>query len=233
MKVRIVFILGLSIFFIGAVIATYVYGVNIPSTGISTRVLGFVIDTIEKIGYFGVFMLMVLESCGIPIPSEIIMPFSGFLVYMGMFDFWVTVLVGSLANLVGSIFAYFIGLKGRTFLDKYGKYLFIHKHHLKYAENLFYRYGSIIVLLGRNMPVVRTYISFPTGISKMNFMKFSILTFIGSIPWNIFLVYVGIILGEHWGSVVEFFEKLDTIILISLALILIYLLKFEAKSASE
>lgn len=230
---RILFIILVTAFFLIAVLCTYVLGVEFPRTGISTRALGLVISTIDKIGYFGIFILMILESCGIPIPSEIIMPFSGYLVSMGRFNYWLVVLVGSLANLVGSVIAYLVGSVGRGFLDKYGKYLMIHRHHLEYAEKLFYRYGGKIVLLGRNMPVVRTYISFPAGISKMNFMKFCIYTFFGSIPWNMFLVYMGVWMGEHWSIVADFFERLDTIIIITAIMVVIYLLVFEAREEHE
>jgi len=225
---NVVFIIAIVMAFISAIVAVYFFDVDFPRTGISTRPIGFVVDTIDRIGYVGIFFLMVLESCGIPIPSEIIMPFSGFLVAKGRLSFWIVVFVGSLANLVGSIIAYYIGLRGREFLDKYGKYILIRRHHLDYAERLFLRYGSIIVLLGRNLPVVRTYISFPAGISKMNFKKFSVFTFFGSIPWNIFLTYLGVLMGEHWGTVMEFFERLDLIIIILGAIVVVYLLFFEA-----
>jgi len=216
------------VFFATSVFLAYFAEVDFPSTGISIRTLNLVISTIRRIGYVGIFILMTLESCGVPIPSEIIMPFSGYLVYLGYMNFWMVVLVGSLANLAGSVLAYWIGLRGRSFLDRYGKYLLIRKHHLEFAERLFERYGSLIVFLGRNMPVVRTYISFPAGISRMNFVKFCVLTFLGSIPWNIFLTYLGIVLGERWSSVVTFFEKLDVIIILTGIVTVIYLLFFEA-----
>jgi len=226
---RIIFIGLFATIFFSSIIATYKYGIDLPKTGVSSRTLGLVVDTIDRIGYIGIFVLMTLESCGVPIPSEIIMPFSGYLVSKGHLSYWMVVLVGSLANLFGSVIAFFIGSKGRPFLDKYGKYLFIHKHHLEYAEGLFERYGALIIFLGRNMPVIRTYISFPAGISRMNFAKFSILTFLGSIPWNMMLVYIGIKMGEHWDKIVEFFEKLDSIIILLAILTIIYLFFFEAE----
>jgi len=229
---RIIFIVSVSAFFIISVFLAYVVGVDFPSTGISRRTLSFVINTIDKIGYIGIFSLMVLESCGIPIPSEIIMPFSGYLVSIGRFNYWLVVIVGSLANLVGSVIAYYIGSLGRGFLEQYGKYLLIQRHHLEYAERLFSRYGLVIIFLGRNVPVIRTYISFPAGISKMDFTKFCILTFVGSIPWNMMLVYIGIIMGRHLESIYQFFERLDLIIIIVGLATVIYLLIFEAREVT-
>lgn len=232
-KTRILFIaLVLSILFISLTVV-YIIEIDLPHTGISIFLIRFIIAFIGDIGYAGVLILMILESMGIPIPSEIIMPFSGFLVYQGFFDFWVVVFVGTLANLIGSLIAYYIGLKGRVFLERYGRYLMIRRHHLEYAEELFDKYGGTIVLLGRNLPVVRTYISFPAGIAGMDIKKFSLYTFVGSLPWNIFLVYFGVQLGINWRLIVGIIERFDLIIVIIVILVLIYILKYEMEEENQ
>ena len=134
-----------------------------------------VINIIATTGYAGVFLLMLLESCGVPAPSEAIMPFAGFLVAAHQFSFWLTVLIGALGNLAGSLLAYFICLKGgRPLVEKYGKYILISKYDLDKADVWFKKRGELTVFIGRLLPVVRTYISFPAGIAKMNLKKFSL-----------------------------------------------------------
>ena len=136
-----------------------------------------VINVIDWSGYAGVFFLMLVESCGIPMPSEVIMPFAGFLVAKGTLMFWPVVLLGAVGNLVGSWLAYFIGARGgRPLLEKYGKYVLISGHDLDMADRWFIRYGEATVFFGRLLPVVRTFISFPAGMFRVNILKFSILT---------------------------------------------------------
>ncbi|MCX6808873.1 MAG: DedA family protein, partial [Candidatus Berkelbacteria bacterium] len=143
-----------------------------------------VISAINFLGYGGIFLMMFLESCGIPMPSEVIMPFSGSLVVAGHLSFWSIVIVGALGNLAGSWLAYWIGYRGgRPLIEKYGKYILISKHDLDLADNWFKKYGDWAVFFGRLLPVIRTYISFPAGISKMNFKRFSAFTLLGALPW--------------------------------------------------
>lgn len=159
----------------------------------------FVVSAIGLLGYSGVFLLMLLESCGIPIPSEVIMPFSGFLVAQGKMTLLAIVLIGTLGNLAGSLLAYYIGLKGgRPLIEKYGKYILISHHDLDLADRFFTRYGQLAVFFGRLLPVVRTFISFPAGIAKMNLKKFALFTFMGALPWCTLFGYLGVRLGEHW-----------------------------------
>lgn len=162
----------------------------------------FVVATIDKIGYMGIFGLMALESCGIPMPSEVIMPFSGFVVAEGKMLFWTVVVLGALGNLVGSWIAYWIGYKGgRPLIEKYGKYILISKHDLDLADRWFTKYGDWTVFFGRLLPVVRTYISFPAGISKMDFKKFSYYTFAGALPWTYLFAYLGVKMGNNWEQI--------------------------------
>lgn len=159
----------------------------------------FVVNAIGLLGYVGVFLLMLFESCGIPFPSEIIMPFSGFLVAQGKMTLLLIVLAGTLGNLAGSLLAYYIGLKGgRPLIEKYGKYILISRHDLDSADRFFTRYGQWAVFFGRLLPVVRTYISFPAGIAKMDIKKFSLFTFLGALPWCFLFGYLGVRLGAHW-----------------------------------
>jgi len=172
----------------------------------------FIISFISRVGYLGIFFLMVLESAMIPIPSEIIMPFSGFLVSAGKFGPILVVLAGSLGNLVGSILTYYFGLKvGRAFIIKYGKYVFFKKEHLEFTERLFKNYGDKISFVGRLLPVIRTYVSLPAGIGRTNFIKFVFYTLIGSLIWNSVLTFAGMQLGNNWKNIDRYSIYLDTV----------------------
>lgn len=177
----------------------------------------FVINTIELIGYWGIFLLMTLESACIPIPSEVIMPFSGFLASSGIFNFWWIVFLGSLGNLVGSLLAYWVGKTGgRALIEKYGRYFLVHPNELDHAQKWFARRGEVTVFFSRMLPIVRTFISLPAGIAEMNLLRFSIYTFLGAIPFNLTLTYIGLILAENWENVKKYFHGLDIIIIILL-----------------
>jgi|SRR6185369_8438773 len=156
------------------------------------------LSIIHSLGYSGVFILSALESAAIPIPSEIVLPFSGFLVISGQFNFWAVVLIATFANYVGSTVLYWIGRSGgRWILERYGKYVLIQKHDIEVGDAWFHRHGSKAVFFGRLLPVIRTFISLPAGVNRMNFKKFSLYTVAGALPWNAALVYVGIKTGEH------------------------------------
>jgi len=181
-----------------------------------------VINIIATTGYAGVFLLMLLESCGVPAPSEAIMPFAGFLVAAHQFSFWLTVLIGALGNLAGSLLAYFIGLKGgRPLVEKYGKYILISKYDLDKADVWFKKRGELTVFIGRLLPVVRTYISFPAGIAKMNLKKFSLYTFIGAFIWSALFCYLGVKLGANWEIIREKLHNFDLAILILIIAVII------------
>ena len=174
---------------------------------------GFITSVISQIGYAGVFFLMVLESALIPVPSEVIMPFSGFLVATGQFNIFYILVAGTLGNLVGSIIAYYIGSYiGRNLVLRYGKYVFIDESHLNLADRWFQRFGDKIIFLSRNLPVVRTYISLPAGITKMNVVKFSIYTFLGSLIWCTILTYIGVYFGENWQDLEPLYRKFEYLI---------------------
>lgn len=161
--------------------------------------------TIASWGYPGVFGLMILEASSLPIPSEIILPFAGYLVSLGHMDFYLTLIVATAAAVAGSLIDYFIGLKGVQVLTKYrllGRSIFS-ENQLKVAGNYFARYGSIMVFVGRLIPVVRTLISFPAGAVKMPIAKFVAYTVAGCVIWNTILLYVGFYLGSNWQEVAD------------------------------
>ena len=189
-------------------------------------VSNFAIYIIQTLGYWGVFIGMTLESACIPLPSEIIMPFSGFVVWQGTTNMTLLgiTLVGALGNLIGSLIAYFIGLKGgRPFLEKYGKYVFISHSKLELADRWFARYGWEAVLISRMLPLIRTFISLPAGIANMDLKKFSLYTFMGSLPWSFILAYVGVQLGPNWELIKSYFHILDIVVFIGIAGLIVYL----------
>jgi membrane protein DedA with SNARE-associated domain len=164
-------------------------------------------------GYLGIVLLMGIESANIPLPSEVIMPFSGFLVFEGRFTLWGIALAGGLGCMLGSWLSYWVGAKGgRPLIERWGKYILISHHDLDLADRWFKRWGMAAAFFGRLLPVIRTFISFPAGISKVNFWKFSIYTFVGSVIWSYFLGWIGFKLGENWDSLKGYFHKFDYVI---------------------
>lgn len=193
--------------------------------GIIETVTNFAIYLIENLGYWGVFIGMTIESACIPLPSEVIMPLAGFVVYEGKMSLIGITVVGVLGNLVGSLIAYFVGFKGgRPFLEKYGKYVLISHNKLEMAHNWFEKYGHEAVLISRMLPIIRTFISFPAGIAEMDLKKFTIYTLLGSIPWVLALGYIGVILGPNWNMIEKYFRYMDIVIGIGLAIFIAYLI---------
>lgn len=171
---------------------------------------GIVTGIIDTLSYAGVFLAMAIESACIPLPSEVIMPFAGSLVSEGKMDLWLVGVVGALGNLAGSLLAYWVGAReGRPLVEKYGKYVLISHHDLDMADRWFSRHGNSTVFFTRMMPVVRTFISFPAGMSRMRLSTFCIYTFLGALPWSIALAYIGMKLGENWQTIGGYFHKAD------------------------
>ena len=174
-----------------------------------------VVQTIDVLGYPGVFFLMLIESCGIPMPSEIIMPFSGFLVAAGKMNFWAVSFVCAFANMAGPLTTYWLGLQyGRALIEKYGKYVLISKRDLDLADRWFMRFGNWTVFFGRLLPVVRTYISFPAGVAKMEMKRFSLYTFAGALLWSILFTWLGVKMGDNWGQIREKLHNFDLAIVV-------------------
>lgn len=175
---------------------------------------------IDQFGITGLFLGMVLESACIPLPSEVIMLTGGFFVAKGIFSFWEVVAAGVVGNLVGSIFIYWVGANGaRSLLEKYGKYIFLNLKHLEKSEAWFAKYGEWAAFIGRNLPFIRTFISLPAGIARMKFSRFCLFTFIGCLPWNIALTYLGYSLGANWTEVETYVRPVSYGILIIVILI--------------
>jgi membrane protein DedA with SNARE-associated domain len=169
------------------------------SERILAALVQFITHVIDMGGYAGIAALMGIESACIPLPSEIIMPFAGYLVYMQRFNLVWAATAGAIGCNLGSVVAYWIGAKGgRPLVERYGRWVLMSHHDLDRMTYFFDRYGSITVLLARLLPVVRTFIAFPAGIAKMPQIRFHLYTFIGSWPWCFVLAYVGMKLGERW-----------------------------------
>ncbi len=192
-------------------------------TSVIDFLANIVTRTIDFLGYGGVFFLMLIESCGIPMPSEVIMPFSGWLVAEGKMSFWLIVAFGAIGNLAGSLLAYWIGAKGgRPLIEKYGKYILISGHDLDTADQWFMKHGDLTVFFGRLLPIVRTYISFPAGIAKMNLKRFSIYTLSGALLWSALFAWLGVKMGENWELIREKLHSFDLAIGIIIILVVVW-----------
>ena len=172
-----------------------------------------IISVISSLGYAGIVLLMGIESACIPLPSEVIMPFSGYLVSTGRFSLVWVALAGALGCNLGSAIAYGIGAwGGRPLAEKYGRLILVTRHDLEMADRFFERYGDWAVFIARLLPVVRTFIALPAGIARMNFLRFNLYTFLGSLPWCWSLAYLGYKLGRNWHILREYFHRFDAII---------------------
>jgi membrane protein DedA with SNARE-associated domain len=180
---------------------------------------GLIVATISLLGYSGVVLLMAIESACIPLPSEIIMPFSGYLVSTGQMNLWLVGIAGAVGCVLGSLVAYWVGSKGgRPLIEKYGRYVLVSRHDLDIADRWFAKRGEIIVFVSRLLPGIRTFIAFPAGVARMNLKRFIIYTFAGSLPWCLGLAYVGQLLGEKWNkddTLKTWFHRFDFLILIA------------------
>lgn len=193
-------------------------------------IIDWLVNAISTIGYPGVFISVFLESFFAPIPSEIILPFSGFVASTGKMNLFIVIIIATVAAYLGSLPFYFIGRWGEkpviNFINKYGKYLFIQQKDVDKVFGAFDKYGKGVVFFGRLIPMIRTLISFPAGVAKMEFARFSMYTLIGSLTWNILLTYAGYQLGDHWSIVSGWIEKYQNVILILIAVgLLLYIIR--------
>ena len=176
----------------------------------------FIISVISSMGYFGIVLLMAIESACIPLPSEVIMPFSGYLVSQGRFNLWWVATAGAIGCNLGSVIAYEVGyFGGRPLVERFGRFIWISRHELDLADRFFVRFGNLAVFVSRLLPVVRTFIALPAGVARMRRIPFHIYTFLGSWPWCLGLAYVGQVLGEQWDKdprLKEWFHRLDALI---------------------
>jgi membrane protein DedA with SNARE-associated domain len=173
----------------------------------SEKIIALLIGAIASGGYASVILLMAIQSACIPIPSEVIMPLAGYALAHTQLDLIILATVASLASNLGSIPAYWVGAKGgRPMVERYGSFMLLSRRDLDLVDHFFAKYGSITVLIGRMLPIVRTFIAFPAGVAKMNQLRFHIYTFIGSWPWCYALAYIGMKLGSTWNTNPRFKE---------------------------
>jgi len=183
----------------------------------------FALSTISLLGYAGIFFLMMLESMVVPVPSEFVMPFAGFLVAQGTFNFILIIIASTLGSITGSLIFYYIGKTGgHTLVEKYGKYVLVDIEDIKKTEEWFNKRGELTIFIARLIPVVRHLISLIAGIGKMNVKKFTLYTILGATLWNGILTYLGFILGQHWNEVSQYVEELDIGIVILLVIGCLY-----------
>ena len=192
------------------------------------------VDVVDAMGLPGVFILMVLESACIPVPSEATMLFAGFNVSEGQYSLFMATAVGSVANLVGSWLAYWVGRAGRVdLLEKHGRKLHIKESHLELADRWFERHGDATVFFTRMLPIVRTFISLTAGVSRMPFWRFSVLTLAGCIPWVLLLTFVGQQAGERWESWKDNLHYVDYAVAAAIVIGIIYLILRRRRGGAE
>ncbi|CUH94958.1 putative membrane protein [Propionispora sp. 2/2-37] len=192
------------------------------------------IDYISAWGYTAILIGMAMESACLPVPSEIIFGFAGYLVYLGRLDFTMAAAAGIAGGLTGSVMAYAIGYYGgRPFVDKYGKYVFLSGRHVVAAQRWFDRYGIKATFYSRLLPVVRTFISLPAGFARVNFFQFVIYTLLGSVPWTILLIYAGMMLGEQWQILHAVGHRLSLGVVLIMAVLVLYYVRKRHKHLKE
>ena len=190
---------------------------------IITELSRFIVSMISMFGYAGIFLTMAIESACIPLPSEIIMPFAGYLVTTGQFTILGVTLAGAIGNVVGSIVAYYAGVwGGRPLVERYGPYVLVSRKDIEMADRWFAKYGEAAVFFGRMLPVVRTFISLPAGVARMNFPRFVLFTFIGALPWCYLMAYICVKMGEQWEHLRDYFHQFDIVIGVGLFLAIGY-----------
>ncbi len=179
--------------------------------------INFIVNILGALGYPGLVLLMMLQSAGIPIPSEIIMPFAGFLVFQGKFSFASMLAAATVGSVVGACLGYAIGrFGGRPLIERYGRYVLISDTDLKLTERFFAKFGALAVLMGKLLPVLNTFVGLIAGIAELPFRKFFVYVMVGSLVWNAALGYAGLQLGEHWLLVRNSLQKFDLVIVLAI-----------------
>jgi len=182
------------------------------------------LNFIDAWGYLAVVILMAMENACIPVPSELILGFAGYLVSAERITFTGAMIAGMVGGMVGSIFAYVVGATGgRKFVDKYGKYFLIKKSHVDLAQKWFDKYGIRAVFFSRMLPVVRTFISLPAGFARVNFKQFLFYTFAGSLPWTALILWAGVLLGDNWEYLLEIGHEFSLLFIVVSVVIIAWL----------
>ncbi len=205
---------------------------------IEYQILAFIGQVYNSMGWYGVVLLMAIESANIPVPSEIIMPFSGWILIRdkGLDAYYVVAagLYGALGCTIGSVVSYWVGAwGGRPLVERYGKYVLVSRKDLDVADKWFAKWGDWAVFIARLLPVVRTFISFPAGISRMSFTKFTVLSFLGSFPWSLGLAYGGYVLGEHWEDLRQGMRPFDIPIIAAILVLMGIYIYHRLKTARQ
>jgi membrane protein DedA with SNARE-associated domain len=208
-----------------------------PLAAITDAILNPVVDVatdfIDAVGLLGVFVLMVLESACIPVPSEAIMLFAGFSVSEGELTLLGIVVAGVLGNVVGSWIAYAVGYYGRIELLEKNRFLHVSRKHLDWADRWFERHGDVTVLVARMLPIIRTFISLPAGVARMPFWRFTVLTLLGCIPWVLLLAIVGREVGDNWEQWNDYLHYLDYAVIVAIVIGIVYLLIRRRRSGAR
>lgn len=187
---------------------------------LTASLLEFAINFIDKIGYLGVAIILIIDNCGVPIPSEAILALAGSLARTGQMNFWLVILLGSVMQTVGAWLAYTIGrYGGGPLVKKYGKYMLISAHDYEKAEAWFQKRGGRAIFISRLTPVIRTFISFPAGTFEMDQKQFLRDTFLGSVVWTIVFVSLGYLLGDSWRHYYEYLHFVDYIVIVAVIVI--------------
>ena len=194
----------------------------------------FILAVISTLGYGGIVLCMTIESACIPLPSEIIMPFSGYLVTTGRFTLWGVVLAGAVGNVLGSWLSYWLGLKGgRPLAQRLARWRVIRIEEYDRADGWLNRHGLQVAFWTRLLPIVRTFISFPAGAARVPFWRFSLYTFLGSAVWSLVLAYIGVMFREHWDRIREYWRGLDLIVIVALGLLFLLWLRSHFRSSHD
>lgn len=197
------------------------------SLSISSQIFNFAVGIVDKFGYSGIFALMVMESATLPIPSEVVLPLAGYLVFTGQLNFWLALVVASVGSLVGTMIDYAIGYYlGRAAILRYGRFVRLNEKHLATSEKWFGKFGEITVLLARFVPLLRTLIAFPAGIAEMKLWKFLLFSTIGIVIWDAALIYVGEVAGQNSSQIItaltNSFTLIEIIVVIAIIVVLVY-----------
>lgn len=204
---------------------------------IFSAIVAWITGVVSAAGYWGIILLMGIESANIPLPSEIIMPYGGYLVFLhpDRFSIWGMGLAGAVGCVWGSLVGYWMGrYGGRPLIERYGRYVLIHRRDLDRADNWFKKYGDAAVFIGRLLPVIRTFISFPAGVARIRLDKFVFYTFLGSLPWCLALAYAGKILGEQWEArLSKYFHGADILIVVVFLLLVAWYIYYHVRNGGS
>lgn len=189
-------------------------------------ILQYALQIINQLGYLGIYILMTAESTFLPVPSEAVLPFAGYLIAQGKLGLIETILVATLGTITGALISYYLGKwLGEGIITKYGKYFFLNKKELDNAKKFFEKHGEKTIFICRFIPVIRHVISVPAGIAQMRRRKFITYTVLGGACWNTILIYTGILLEKNWGQLIGYTQYLDIIIAVAILIAIVWFVK--------